>query len=158
MKALRKIMSIDKYLGVLALFVMVTLVLIHVFCRLIGSPLVWAEEVERYLLICMVYLSIGFTARHGGHISFDSVLNNMPPKLNKVVNIIINLLCIAVFAIITYSSVITMMNNLNNKTPVVGIPFVVFMMPLTIGFALSCIEAVLKLLNVPVLEEEKKIF
>ncbi|ORC30267.1 hypothetical protein B4O97_18435 [Marispirochaeta aestuarii] len=136
---------IDRIISYILLFSITFLVLIHVFCRLISRPLYGAEEMERYLFVSMVFLSLSYVAQSDSHIRFDSLISLLNPKLRRVVDTIIYFLCVIVFAITTVSGVATIIGNAHTRTASLGIPFIVLSLPAVIGIFLMTVSYLRKL-------------
>ena len=126
------------------LFAIIFLVLLHVFMRVMGRPLFRAEEIERYLFISMVFLSLGFVTRNDSHIRFDSVLLSFPFGAQSVIQRFIDGICALFFGLTTYSAIITILTNMETKSASLGIPFPIFAIPAALGFLLMTIEFLVK--------------
>lgn len=70
-----------------------------------GSPLIWTEEVARYLGIWLVMLGTGLVLGENMHVGIDYVLEKAPPKLNVVLSTV-SLLATFLFslALVVYGS------------------------------------------------------
>jgi TRAP-type C4-dicarboxylate transport system permease small subunit len=63
--------------------IFVTMVL-QVVCRyVLGSPLVWSEELARYLYIWTCYLGAPIALRRGNHIAITLFVDRLPAKLAR---------------------------------------------------------------------------
>jgi TRAP-type C4-dicarboxylate transport system permease small subunit len=129
-------------LGLIAFLSMTFAVFLQVVLRAFDIPMTGADEFERYLLIFLVYISLAYAARTSGHIKVDFVQEKMPRVLQKIVRNFVNILTTCVFAAIMISALITISTNLANKTPTLGIPFIVFFFPTVLGFILATIQSV----------------
>ena len=80
---------VDKALDVFAvgLFILIfAVVLLQVFMRYaLGSPLVWSEELARYLFIWVAFIGWVFATRSGTHIKISAVFDALPKGFQKVV-------------------------------------------------------------------------
>ena len=79
-------------LGLIAfIFGLVTLLTIYqVFARyVLNSPLVWSEEIIRYSMVWIVLLGTAIALRKGLLISVEVILQVVPKKLKKILEIII---------------------------------------------------------------------
>jgi len=88
-------------LGGVVLFILIfSVVLLQVFMRyVLGSPLVWSEELARYLFIWVSYLGWVFASRGGTHIRISAFFDALPPPLQRGVRIV-NQFLIIVFALV----------------------------------------------------------
>lgn len=140
MKFLARFRNLDKWLGIICLFLIILSVLTHVIFRLLNHPLVGAEELESYLFVFMVYISIGYVTREHSHIRFDTILLLLPPRARMILERILNGACAVIFGIATYSSIVQTATNTVNKTAVLGIPYTAFFLPTSVGFLLMTVE------------------
>jgi TRAP-type C4-dicarboxylate transport system permease small subunit len=65
---------------------------------LLGTSLSWSEELQRYLLVWLVFLSIPLAYRHGRHIGVELVRDRLHPTPARLFDRAINLLWLLVFA------------------------------------------------------------
>jgi len=93
--------SIDKYLGISLVFLMVLMtldVLWGVLTRYaLGSQADWSEELARFLLIWIGLLGAAYAAGQGMHLAIDLLMPKLKPDRQRQLYIFIHLLII-VFA------------------------------------------------------------
>jgi len=131
----------DRYASTIILGVLIILVALQVVMRVVFlSPLIGAEELARYFLICVVFIGAPFAARTGGHIRMEELIQRLPEKFQKALHVFIHLSAVIVFAIVTVGSVVTLLNNLKNRTATLSIPFPIFIFPTVLGFFLLTYE------------------
>lgn len=77
-----------------AIFLAFTLVGgLQVFNRFVlGLPLSWSEEFQKFGHIWMVLLAIPVAYRHGAHIGMDVLYRRLPPRMRRLVSVAIELL------------------------------------------------------------------
>ncbi|ABE58081.1 TRAP transporter small permease [Chromohalobacter israelensis] len=64
-------------------------VCLNVFFRyVLGSGLVWADEVPGFLLVWIAFLGAYIAARDQGHIAFDMLVEAFPPLLKRIVQVV----------------------------------------------------------------------
>ena len=77
------------FLSVLLLIAMTIVALAGVFFRyVLESPFVWTEEVSRFLMLLIVFLSINVAFRRNEHIAVNYLVLRMPPIAAKVLDYI----------------------------------------------------------------------
>ena len=60
------------------------IMVLQVTCRyMLGSPLVWSEELARYLYIWTCYLGASIALRRGNHIAITLFVDRLPAKLAR---------------------------------------------------------------------------
>lgn len=139
--------------------VMACLTLYQVFARyVLNSPLVWSEEVVRYLMIWIVLLGTAISLRKGLLISVEIVLHIVPSIVKKVMNVIIILLNIFfLFILIKYGFVI--MDTLQGqRTGALDIPVAWTYASISVGSILAIINCVVVLIElfIPVEKGDKE--
>ncbi|MEK3992249.1 TRAP transporter small permease [Robertmurraya sp. FSL R5-0851] len=88
----------------------------QVFARyVLNSPLVWSEEIIKYLMIWIVLLGTAIALRKGLLISVEIVLHIVPKKIQKVMQIIITLFNITfLFLLVQYG--FTILETIQGQT------------------------------------------
>lgn len=104
--------SVALFLGVFGV------VLLQVFMRFcLDSPLVWSEEVARYLFMWISLIGWVFATRSGTHIRVSIIADNLPPSAQRTLNVI-NLVLTVVFSVILFWYGLIMLQK-NLDVPVV---------------------------------------
>ena len=78
----------------------------QVVARSIFSSMSWPEEFSRYCYIWTVFLSLGYTIKKGNMLRVGILMDMLPHKLRKSIEILTNLIMLALFAILFYYSII----------------------------------------------------
>ena len=110
-------------------------------------PLAGAEELAKYFLICLTFLSAAYVTREGGQIRMEEFQFLLPPKPRWILQLLIEISGIAFFGVLFVAAVITITRNLNSVTPVLEIPFWLFFAPLAVGSLLLVVETLAILLH-----------
>ena len=103
-------------------------------------PMAGAEEMTRYFLICLTFLAASYVTEQGGQIRMEEFQGLIPPRPRWILQLLIELSGVIVFSILFAASVVTISRNLNNQTPIMEMPFWLFMAPLALGSALLMVE------------------
>ncbi|THK33625.1 TRAP transporter small permease [Ensifer sp. MPMI2T] len=98
-------------------------------------PFIGAEELTRFLLICLVFLAYPLVTGHGENIVMGELKAAMSKRVRAVVNVAISISAIAVTGFIGWVTVVNITRNLSNATPTLGIPFWLFLGATLFGFA-----------------------
>lgn len=118
---------VDKILFVI-LFLIIALILVcvclQVFYRyFLQSPIIFTEELVRFLLIWLGLLGASYTFGIKGHISLTILLDRVPKNIHKVLIIIIDLLILASALLILIIGGIELMKVTKMQTSsVLGVP------------------------------------
>jgi TRAP-type C4-dicarboxylate transport system permease small subunit len=141
---MKQIFNLDKDISILCLSVMLFTVIAQVLMReLFNMPLVGAEEFVRYMMIWIVLFPLAFTLREGGHIEMTELRDMLPLRLRTGLKFLSDVSSIIVFAVISWSSLSVILENANNTTATLQIPFWIFFLPNFLGFLLLTVGYVL---------------
>jgi len=110
-------------------------------------PLAGAEELAKYLLICLTFLAASYVTAQGGQIRMEEFQVWLPPRPRWLLQLLIELSGVAVFGILFVASVVTVSRNLNSVTPILEMPFWLFFAPLVVGSLLLVVETLVMFLH-----------
>ena len=123
---------------VAALFIGLTLLpAVQIVLRLVGKPFIGAEELTRFFLICMIFLSYPLVVAAKENIVMAELKNHLPRKLRWCVEVFIDLASAVLTFYVSYAAYFTVMKNLKNATPTLQIPFWLFLASTFAAFFLS---------------------
>lgn len=110
-------------------------------------PLAGAEELAKYLLICLTFIAASYVTREGGQIRMEELQARLPRRPRWVLQMLIEISGVAVFGVLFVASAVTVSRNMNSVTPVLEMPFWMFFAPLVIGSLLLVIETLAMLVH-----------
>lgn len=143
----------ERVLTTIVVIVMAGLVLVPtaqvVMRGVFTLPFIGAEELTRFLLICLVFLAYPLVVEHGENIVMGEFKAMMPKRLRAVVNVTISLAAIGITLFIAWVTATNISKNLSNATPTLGIPFWIFLGATLFGFAVAAIVHLLHLRKPP---------
>ncbi|MEO9653985.1 TRAP transporter small permease [Marinomonas sp.] len=91
------IIFIFKYLAITAVAVMTLSILVQVFCRyVLDNSLPWSEELARYLMVWMTFLTLPVVSRMKQHAALDIILGALPRRPALILELILYVLMGAV--------------------------------------------------------------
>lgn len=109
MKLYSKILDgIDFVVGRILMVLMICfmcIVVVQIVWRFCFTPLMWTEQVSRYLFVWSVCLGVPFVTRRGQDIAFDMLLQKLPDKLRMIVNVLTRVLMLAFAVYFLYFSI-----------------------------------------------------
>lgn len=108
-------------------------------------PMAGAEEMTRYFMIALAFLAAAYVTQQGGQIRMEEFQVFLPARARWLLQMLIELAGVVVFAILFVAAVVTTGRNMNSVTPVMEVPFWLFMGPLTAGSLLLAVETALTL-------------
>jgi TRAP-type C4-dicarboxylate transport system permease small subunit len=134
--------------AVILFLVIFIVVLLQVFMRyVLGSPLVWSEELARYLFVWVSFLGWVFATRSGTHIRIGAFTDSLPVAFRKVIGIF-NFLLIVVFALVlAYYGQVMVRKNLDVPTVTLFFSYAVVYMAVPFSTLLIVFYAVVRLVS-----------
>jgi TRAP-type C4-dicarboxylate transport system permease small subunit len=128
-------------LGV-GLLLSVLLICANAFGRyVLHAPIIWAEEVLGYVLVWLVYLGAVDVTRNGGHLSMDLITQSLQPGWRRALELLGNLVFLAVCALIIYQAIGTI-SHFNYYSQVAGLPMNVLHTVIPVSFGLMFLVVV----------------
>jgi len=116
----------------------------QIIMRFLGSSISWAEELCRYFYVWSVFLSISFTVKKGIVLRVDLLISKLPSKAQKAIEIILQLINVAAFALLSYYSVQTVkgIKLSMQTTPAMVLPMYIIYLIIPVGFCLASIRSI----------------
>jgi TRAP-type C4-dicarboxylate transport system permease small subunit len=136
MRIRKTVVNFDVFLASAALVLLLGTIILQVVLRSVFQrPLMGAEEFTRYMVIWVILTPLAYTERENGHIIMEEFQGLLPGALRKIIRFICALCTTAVYLVLTWSVIAVLLNNMNNMTATLKIPFWLFFLPSVIGFA-----------------------
>ncbi len=143
---LEKISSLSKFLsyaGAAVLFVLMLLTTADVAGRyLFNAPITGVFEITEFSMACLVFCALAYTQTRKGHVAVDIFVNLLPPKGQRIIDIIAHLLSFMVFSLITWKSIERGIELIEFKesSATLQIPVYPFMFLVALGCLLLSLE------------------
>ena len=132
-------------LGVALLVVLIALPALQVFLRtVVGSPFIGAEELARFMLICVVFVTLPYVISSGSSVRMEEVLVALPVRAQRTLRLIASAAATIAFGTAAGSVAVATLRNLDNATPTLGIPYWIFFSAAFIGLAAAAIESLVQ--------------
>jgi len=152
MKIWQKITSFVERLAKLAvgtsLFVIVVIAGLQIFCRFIWKiPLIWSEELLRYLFIWTSFLGASLALKYGEHIGLEFFKSSLPEKSKQILILINESLILIFLAVIIKEGVHLSIFNLSQLSPAMRIPMGCIYLAIPFGALLMVIECLNSIVN-----------
>lgn len=128
------------------LFIIFLLMVIQVVCRLFTIGQNFTEELARICFCLMIFLGAPLTLAEGADICVDMVVNKCPAKLQKAINILINILT-CVFSVLCLKSLLVLIRT-NARVSAVALPWIKMnwiYSAMCVGFAFLFVVAICKI-------------
>ncbi len=116
----------------------------QIIARSFFTSMPWPEEFCRYCYIWTVFLSLGYTIRKRNMLKVAILMDLLPVKLRKSIEIVVNFLMLAIFAILfRYAIVYTGKVKVSGQiSPAMHIPMWIMYMATVFGFGLAVIRMI----------------
>jgi TRAP-type C4-dicarboxylate transport system permease small subunit len=99
MRFLNKLTKLTDGFMLIALVMMCIVAAIQVFMRFVFNyPLVWSEELARYIFVWIAFIGAGYGVRYHIHICLEFFYDRFPRLLQKIITVITNAVSIFCFA------------------------------------------------------------
>ncbi|MEQ3626414.1 MAG: TRAP transporter small permease [Celeribacter sp.] len=145
MKILRFIeANFERYILAAILFSLVTILAAQVVARyLLGSPLVWSEELARYLLVWCTFIGVSLAVREGRNISVDLLPTLIGPRSMKAFAMVALVGSAIFFALMVWYSVplTRRIARIGQTSPGLGIQMWTVYAAVPVGLGLALLRA-----------------
>ena len=125
-KLLTRLLNLDFILSGAAFIMLVLVTFVGVIMRyLFNNPLVWQEEMQLALVIWVVFFGASATFRTGGHVAIEIIVDSMPGKVRRVVEILGYLITCVVLLYLLKSSMnlVLQMITTGRMTNILRVPY-----------------------------------
>ncbi len=129
------------FLGI-ALMVMTIVVFAQVIFRMIGASLPWSEEFARYTMVFLTYIGASVGVKYKSHISVEAVTGMLPHKLQLMVEVLIDILLMAVFYILIRYGMRVVMITMKQQSPAMKVKMGYMYFSLVIGAVFMLVHTV----------------
>jgi TRAP-type C4-dicarboxylate transport system permease small subunit len=92
-------------------------------------------------------LGAAFVTQGGGQIRMEEIQVLLPDRIRFVLQVLIELCAVVLFALMAVASIDSIAKNLDNQTATLEMPYWLFMGPLTLGMAMLTLEHLLLLVE-----------
>ena len=148
MTALAAARALIRWMSIALLALLIVTPLLQITMRgVFNMPFQGAEELARYFLICLVFVASPWVTQQGGQIRMEEFQAKLPARPRWMLQLLIDLSGVILFAIVLAAGIVTIRNNLNNQTATLEMPFWLFMGPLVVGALMLVIETAIVLVN-----------
>ncbi|MGR5140460.1 TRAP transporter small permease [Photobacterium sp. DNB23_23_1] len=95
--------NLERYFLISSLFIMFVLIITQVFMRYImQSSLPWSEELVRWIFVWFIWVGISYGFKTRKHISVTVIVDKIPLKYKKIVQILFQVLMLIFFVRLAY--------------------------------------------------------
>jgi TRAP-type C4-dicarboxylate transport system permease small subunit len=130
MKKENKVLSVLGNLDIIVASVVLVILIILttagvIFRYIIGSPFTWLEEVQLACMVWIVFAAGGAAFRTGNHVAIEMVVDMMPKKAQKVVEVLISVVVVLtlVYLLVQSFGFLSIFMRSGRSTPMLHIPY-----------------------------------
>lgn len=141
--------GLEEYLMIFLTIVLTLVIFLQVIFRyLVGAPLYWPEEMARYCFVFCTFLSLGYCMKNNVSLKVDLLVNKLPQKQQKYVEIARLVLTMLLYGYFCYYSVEFVQNAIESgqTTAALELPVYLLYMIVPVGFALGIIRGIIRLI------------
>jgi TRAP-type C4-dicarboxylate transport system permease small subunit len=145
-RALGPLRRVLRWASLAMVAVMIALPAVQVVLReVLELPFIGAEELTRFMLICVVFVTFPYVVVSGANIRLEEGLHLLPKPVQRGLHIAIAATGALTLGVAAVAIAVATMRNLQNATPTLGIPYWVFFSASFLGFLLAAVEFALQL-------------
>ena len=144
---------LDEHLEEAIMVIMLALIscvmMAQIIARNVFNSMTWPEEFSRYCYIWTVFLSLGYTIKKGNMLKVGLVMDLLPTKIRRSIEIVANLIILAICVVffrhaITYTGKIY---NMGQISPAMHLPMWIMYLATVLGFGLASIRTVQQIVH-----------
>jgi len=136
---------IEETLAIAFLIGIAGVVNIQIIARyFLNSPLIWAEEAAKILMIWLAYVGAGAVTHRSAHIAVDSLPGLLPPTAARVVGALLQAVMAVLFVLLAWLSMDLMRRVGGMQLIGTGLPTAILILPVLIGSGLIALHSVLR--------------
>ncbi len=137
-----------EYAAMAALAAMAFLVVVQVFARdVLHLGLPGADELARYSGLAIIYLTAPLLLLQNKHVLVDLLISMFPPRLRAAIDLLNDVFIVAFCVLFLWGGWLFLRRAGRFSTPALGMPNLVFYMPVMLGMALLTYIAVVRLVR-----------
>ena len=134
----------EEFMLVIFLVLISVLTMLQIIARNMSKALSWPEEFCRFCWIWSVFLSIPYTIRMNNMLRVNVVVDLLPGKLRKIINIIVEVIVTITMAVFFWHSLTVEQNFIKSQqtSPAMAWPMWLVLTCIVIGFGLGIIRGI----------------
>jgi TRAP-type transport system small permease protein len=138
---------VTKAAATIVLLALLTTVVLGVVGRLLNEPLVWSDELARYLMIWLALIGWIMASRNRSHIRIMLILDRLPSSLRRMIEIVIQA-ALAVFGMALMRDGFTLVaRNMDVESVSMPISSAVIYVPIVLAGASTLLQALVQVLE-----------
>lgn len=150
--------NLDLWISCISLIVLVSCTFMGVVMRyFFNDPFVWLQEVQLWCFTWVVFFGSGAAFRSGSHVAIEVVVDKMPLKMKKVVEVLVYFIFMAVllFFFVNGSKLIIQLFKTARTTNILEVPYPVIYSAFPIGCVLMMVNHTVMVIKDLKIEKKK---
>jgi len=142
----RTFVQLNRWLLIGLLAAMVAIVFANVCMRyLLGTSVIWSEEVARHLMIWLTFIGSGPALRSGAQIGIDTLQDALPPRAARALRWVLALAMLALFVALAWYGVDYALRTRFQTSAALGVSMMYVYLGMPVGCALLAVHLLLVL-------------
>lgn len=115
---------IEEYIAIVCLIVLIVITTLGIICRyFLNQPLVWTEELARFVFIWLISVCVGYCVTKKDHVKVEMFVNMMSAKAHRIVDIVLSFMTFGFFLYLLPYSFKFMLVQDKIKSTALSLPF-----------------------------------
>ncbi len=148
MVIVRLALKLCEWVVVAASAVMIAVTLTQVVFRYVfQAPITWSEELARYMFVYIVYLAAPIALHRGLHIGVDNITVHLSRRVQRVLEVLNDLVALALVLVIAYASIEVIQANQLQFSPALNLRMSVVYLAIPLCMLVMAIVLVTKVVR-----------
>lgn len=148
-RAMRPVRMVFRAISLVLLLALIVLPALQIVLReFAGRLIIGAEELARFMLICLVFISLPHVVYAGASIRLEELIGMLPERALRATHAVIALVSAFVFLVGAFATIAAITGNLNTTTPTLRLPYWIFLASAFVGFVLAAVETAIVMVKV----------
>lgn len=140
----RGFVRFNRWLLIALLTAMVAIVFANVCMRyLLGTSVIWSEEVARHLMIWLTFVGSGLALRTGAQIGIDTLQDALPPRASRALRWVLAIAMLALFIAFAWQGVDYAIRTRFQNSAALGTSMMYVYLGMPVGCALLAVHLLL---------------
>ncbi len=114
---------------------------LSVFCRyVLNNPLMWTEEIGRYMMIWLAFLGAPIALRRNAHIALEWLYQRLPRRTRRIATLLIRLVMMSILVLVVLVSFPILHRLTGSHSPLMRIPMVLPYASVAVGSLLLIVQ------------------
>ena len=118
----KALLKFEETFIVLGVCVMGITMAVQVFCRFLGTALVWSEELSIHVFAWTVFIGMSYGVRKKLHIRLELLDNILPKKILNILQCLTDIVILIVLIVLFKDALIYVQDQMGVKSPSMGYP------------------------------------